>query len=52
MLQHEVLVGEGVSAVDGVPSGAVLVLEVSALEHELGNDSVEIRSLVTETVFA
>ena len=42
MLQHEVLVGEGVCAVDGVPSGAVLVLEVSALEHELRNDSVEV----------
>ncbi len=52
VLQHEVLVGEGVRAVDGVASGAILVLEVSTLEHEFRNHSVEVWSLITETVFA
>lgn len=50
VLQAEVLVGEqagGALVVDGVTAGTVLILEVSALEHETGNDAVEFGSFET-----
>ena len=52
MLQGEVLIGEGVGAVDGVAAGAVEVLEVASLEHELWDDPVEVGALEPEAVFA
>ena len=52
MLQGEVLIGEGVGAVDGVAAGAVEVLEVASLEHELWDDPVEVGALESEAVFA
>ena len=65
MLQLEVLVGElGVTlapttlagahflAVDRLPAGAVSPGEVTALEHEFGDDAVEGRALVAEALLA
>lgn len=37
-------------AVDGLPTSSIVVGEVTALEHELRNDTVENRLLVAETV--
>ena len=37
VLQREVLVGEGLGAVDGGAAGAVAVEEVAALDHEVGD---------------
>ena len=51
MLQLEVLVGE-LLAVDGLATGAVATGEVTALEHELGDDAVEGRALVAEALLA
>ena len=51
VLQAEVLIGERVSSVNGVAAGAVQVLEVTALKHELGDDPVEVWALVAESVF-
>jgi len=48
MLQLEVFVTE-LLAEDALTTGTVLVGEVTSLAHELGNDSVEWRSLVTDT---
>ena len=50
MLKDEVLIRECVSAVDGVASCAILVLEVSALKHEFRDHSVEVGTLVAETI--
>lgn len=49
VLELEVLVSELLS-VDGLSSGSVVFSEVAALEHELGDDSVEAGSLVAELV--
>lgn len=51
VLQGEVLVLELV-AVDGLASGAVVVGEVTALAHEVGDDAVEARSLEAEALLA
>lgn len=51
MLELEVLVGELVS-VDGLAAGAVESSEVTALEHELGDHTVEDRAGVAEAVLA
>lgn len=39
-------------AVDGLATGAVVTREVAALEHELGDDTVEARARVAEAVLA
>ena len=51
MLLLEVLVGE-LLAVDGLATGAVAAGEVTALEHELGDDAVESGALVAEALLA
>lgn len=51
VLQLEVLVGELV-AVDGLAAGAVVVGEVAALAHEVGDDAVENGALVAESLLA
>ena len=51
VLQREVLVFELVS-VDGFSTSSVVVGEVSALTHEVGDDSVEGGSLESETLFS
>lgn len=51
MLQLEVLILELV-AVDGLAASAVVVGEITTLAHELGDDAVESRSLVAESLLA
>jgi len=51
VLELEVLVLELV-AIDGLASSAVVVGEVSALAHEVGDDAVEGRALVPESLFS
>lgn len=51
MLQGEVLVLEFV-AVDGFASGAVVVREVAALAHEVGDDAMEGGALVAVALLA
>jgi len=51
MRQLEVLIRE-LLAVDGLATSAIVVGEVAALEHELGDDAVEARALVAEAVLA
>jgi len=51
VLELEVLVLELV-AVDGLASSAVVVGEVSALAHEVGDDAVEGRALVPESLLS
>jgi hypothetical protein len=51
VLEDEVLIWEGVCAVDGVAPSSVLVLEISPLKHELGNHPVEVRPFVSKTIF-
>ena len=51
MLQLEVLVLELV-AVDGLAPGSVVVGEVAALAHEVGDDAVEGGTAVAETLLA
>ena len=51
VLQLEVLVGE-LSTVDGLATGAVVGSEVTALAHELRDDTVEGRALVAEALLA
>lgn len=51
VLQLEVLVGE-LLAVDGLATGAVATGEVTTLEHEVGDDAVEGRALVAESLLA
>lgn len=50
VLELEVLIGELVT-VDGLSTGTVSVGEVTTLQHEVGDDSVEGRSGVAETLF-
>ena len=45
VLQLEVLVGE-LLAVDALAAGAVVVREVAALQHEVGNHAVERAALI------
>ena len=47
----EVLIGELVS-IDGLSSGSVVVGEVTSLAHEIGDDTVEAGSLVSESLLA
>lgn len=49
MLEGEVLVGEGAS-VDGLAASAVVVGEVTALRHEVGDDAVEVGVLEAEAL--
>lgn len=51
VLQLEVLIGELV-AVDGLAASAVVVGEVAALAHEVGDDAVENGALVPESLLA
>jgi hypothetical protein len=51
VLQLEVLVGELV-AVDGLATSAVALGEVTALDHEVLDDTVEGRALVTKALLA
>jgi len=51
VLQLEVFVSKLLS-VDGLASSAVVVGEVASLAHEVGDDTVESASLVTESLFA
>lgn len=51
MLDLEVLIGE-LLAVDGLATSAVATGEVTTLEHELGDDTVEGRALVSEALVA
>jgi len=51
VLQLEVLIGE-LLAVNGLATGAVAAGKVTTLEHETGNDAVERRALVTESLLA
>jgi len=51
MLQLEVLVVELLS-VDGFSASAIMVCEVTSLTHELRDDTMERRALVSETVLA
>ena len=51
MLQLEVLVGEGL-AVDRLATSAVVSGEVTTLEHELGDHTVEGRAGVAEALLA
>ena len=51
MLELKVLVLE-LLAVDGLATSAVATGEVTTLEHELGDDTVEGRALVSETLVA
>jgi len=51
VLDLEVLIGK-LLAVDGLATGAVATGEVTTLEHELGDDAVEGRALITEAVLA
>lgn len=47
VLELEVLVRE-LLAVDGLPAGAITVGEVTALQHEVGDDAVEAAALEVE----
>jgi len=49
VLQLEVLIGE-LLAVNGLSAGAIATGEVSALEHEIGDHTVELGSLVAEAL--
>lgn len=49
MAKLEVLIGK-LGTVDGLATSAVVVGEVTALEHELGDDTVENAALVVQTV--
>lgn len=49
MLQLEVLVLK-LSSVDGLSAGSIVVGEVTTLEHELGNDTMERRLGETEAL--
>ncbi|KAK6539314.1 hypothetical protein TWF694_009548 [Orbilia ellipsospora] len=49
VLDLEVLIGE-LLAVDGLATGAIALGEVTALKHELGDDTVESGALVAEAV--
>ena len=51
VLQDEVLVGE-LLAVDGLATSAIVVCEVTSLQHEVGDHSVEGGPLVTEALLA
>lgn len=51
VLQLEVLVGE-LLAVDGLAASAIVVGEVTTLEHELGDDTVESGAGVAEALLA
>lgn len=51
VLQLEVLISE-LRAVDGLSTGTIVVGEVTALTHEVRDDTVEGGALVTETFLA
>lgn len=47
VLQLEVLIGE-LLTIDGLTSSSISIREISALDHEAGNDTVENRTLVVK----
>lgn len=47
----EVLIRE-LFSIDGLATGAIVIGEITTLDHEFGDDSVETRSLVSETFLA
>jgi len=47
VLHQEVLIVE-LGAVDGLATGSIEILEISALKHEVGDDPVEYRPFVGE----
>lgn len=51
VLQNEVFVGEFLT-IDGLATSAIVVREVSALEHEIGDYAVECGALVAEALLA
>lgn len=51
VFQGEVFVCE-FATVDGFASGAIVVREISTLAHEIGDDTVESGTFVTETFFS
>jgi len=51
VLQGEILVLEFV-AIDGFSSGAVVIREIAALTHEVGDNAMECRALVAVTLLA
>lgn len=51
VLQDEVFVGEFL-AIDGLATSAIMVREVSALEHEVGDHAMECGALVAEAFLA
>ena len=51
VLQDEVLVGEFL-AINGFATSAIVVCEVTSLEHEVGDHTVEGGALVTEALLA
>ena len=51
MLQLEIFVGE-LGSVDALPASAVVVGEVTALQHEVGNHSVERAAFEAEAFLA
>jgi hypothetical protein len=51
VLELEVLIRELV-AVDGLATGSVAVGEITALDHELLDDTVESGALISETLLA
>lgn len=50
MFQEEVFVGES-PTVNGLAASAVMIGEVTALGHEVGDDAVEGRSFIAKTFF-
>lgn len=50
MLQGEVFISKLV-AIDGFATGAIVICEIATLAHKVGNDTMERRALVTETLF-
>lgn len=49
VLQHEILISK-LLAVDGLASSAIVICEVTSLQHEVGDDTVEGGPLVAETL--
>jgi hypothetical protein len=51
MLEGEVLILKLIS-IDGLSSSAIVVGEISALAHEVGDDTVESASLITKSLLS
>lgn len=50
MLEQEIFIVE-LRSIDGFASSAVVIGEISSLSHEVIDDPMEVRSLVSETLF-